>query len=144
MPDAIAPVHLLSHLLSPLFGTPLPEGPSWLLWAGSLVPLCGVGVAWLLWQPRRRARTPPEDALARLARSGWGFDTLYDVLIVRPFMTLGHMNQGDICDRLSDVTAATARAGGRMFSRMQSGQVRRYAGWIAAGTVVALCLGIRP
>ncbi|GAA4489054.1 NADH-quinone oxidoreductase subunit L [Gluconacetobacter asukensis] len=143
MPDTIAPVHLLSHLLSPLFGTPMAEGPSWLLWAGSLVPLTGVGVAWLLWRPRTQARTTPEDAIARLARTGWGFDTLYDMLFVRPFITLGRLNQSDICDRLSDATAATARTGGRMLSHMQSGQVRRYAGWIAAGTVVALCLGIR-
>ncbi|MBB2197945.1 NADH-quinone oxidoreductase subunit L [Gluconacetobacter sp. 1c LMG 22058] len=144
MPDAIAPVHLLSNLLSPLFGAPMPEGPHWLLWAGSLVPLAGIGVAWMLWQPRTGTRTPPENALARLARAGWDFDTLYDVLIVRPFTTLGRLNQTDICDRLSDATAATARAGGRMLGRMQSGQVRRYAGWIAAGTVVALCLGVRP
>ncbi|MFS3135358.1 NADH-quinone oxidoreductase subunit L [Gluconacetobacter sacchari] len=144
MPDAIAPVHLLSRLLSPLFGAPTAEGPSWLLWTGSLVPLAGVGLAWLLWRPRIRAFTPPEDAVARLARTGWGFDTLYDTLVVRPFVALGRLNQTDICDRLSDATAATARAGGRMLGRMQSGQVRRYAGWIAAGTIAALCLGAWP
>ncbi|GBQ86505.1 NADH-quinone oxidoreductase chain L [Gluconacetobacter johannae DSM 13595] len=148
MPDAIAPVHLLFRLLAPVLGPPTTEGAEGgagvLLLAGALAPLAGIAVAWGLWRPRAGAPAPADDGLARAARAGWGFDAAYGLLLVRPFLALGWLNRRDLFDRVPDLLAAATRWGARLLGRMQDGQVRRYAGWIAAGTVAALCLAVRP
>jgi NADH-quinone oxidoreductase subunit L len=147
MPDVIAPVHLLSHLLAPVLGGPAREGHGvdsrMLLVAGSAAPLAGIGLAWLLWRPGR-VMQPASGALAALARAGWGFDTAYGVLLVRPFMAVGRWMRRDVFDLVPDLLAAGAVWGGRALGWMQDGQVRRYAGWLAAATIVALCLAVRP
>ncbi|MBM9401666.1 NADH-quinone oxidoreductase subunit L [Gluconacetobacter azotocaptans] len=147
MPNAIAPVHLLFRLLAPVLGPPTAEdaeGGAGLLLAGALAPLAGIAVAWGLWRPRAGAIAPADDGLARGARAGWGFDAIYGLLLVRPFLALGWLNRRDLFDRVPDLLAAATRWGARLLGRMQDGRVRRYAGWIAAGTVAALCLAVRP
>ncbi|WP_029606228.1 NADH-quinone oxidoreductase subunit L [Kozakia baliensis] len=150
-PDVILPVHFLSHFVAPVFGEPKGEGPILLLLIGSAVPLAGITAAWLIWGPQAQMRARaeqlgaergPEEDVAHLARVGWGFDFFYNYLIVRPFMALGYRNKSDFLDHMSNGLAAVTRSGGGFFGRMQSGQVRRYAGWIAAGTVAALCLAV--
>ncbi|AQS87873.1 NADH-quinone oxidoreductase chain L [Neoasaia chiangmaiensis NBRC 101099] len=139
-PSPLTPGHMLSRLVSPFFGKPGAEGATWLMVVGSLIPPMGIVLAWLMW--RYGDRMPAMNPLARLARTGWGFDTVYDRLVVTPFVALGRLNINDIFDRLSTGAAAGADAGGHLLGRMQNGQVRRYASWIAAGTVAALCLAV--
>lgn len=143
MPDAIAPVHLFSRLLAPVLG-PLPEesGTGLLLLIGSLVPIAGVALAWGLFNPARKAPAPPGGKLVGVLRDDWGFDILYNALIVRPYLALGRLNRGDVIDLFWRAVALATRIGGFFLSQMQSGQVRRYAAWIAAGTVVALCVAV--
>ncbi|ACI50498.1 proton-translocating NADH-quinone oxidoreductase, chain L [Gluconacetobacter diazotrophicus PA1 5] len=147
MPDVIAPVHLLSHLLAPVLGGAEAEsggeGGRALLAAGSLAPLAGIALAWVFWQPGRVPQ-PASGVLAGLARAGWGFDAAYGVLVVRPFTALGRWMKRDVFDILPDLLAAGAVWGGKALGLMQDGQVRRYAGWLAVGTAVALCLAVQP
>ncbi|AQS88668.1 NADH-quinone oxidoreductase chain L [Neoasaia chiangmaiensis NBRC 101099] len=143
MPSAIAPVHVFSNLLAPVLGV-LPEehGGAVLLLIGSIVPLIGVSIAWAIWKPRDVAPVPDNRPMIQTLRADWGFDRLYDVLFVRPFLALGRQNKGDFIDLFYDLLAMTTQAGGRGLGHMQTGQVRRYVGWIAAGTVLALCLAV--
>ncbi|GAJ28477.1 NADH-quinone oxidoreductase subunit L [Acidomonas methanolica] len=142
-PEVIAPMHLFSTLLAPVFG-PLPEehGGGMLLLIGSIVPIIGVSIAWALYKPRHKAPVPLETPWTRTLRADWGFDALYDVLFVKPYFALARLNRGDAVIGFFGAVAWVTRTGGAMFAHMQSGQVRRYAGWIAAGTVLALCLAV--
>lgn len=142
MPDAIAHVHIFSNLLAPVLGAMPEEHNTRLLIIGSLVPIAGVTLAWTLWRPKGTAPVAAESPAISTLRADWGFDTLYDWVFVRPFMVLGHLNRRDFIDRFYDLVAALTQGGGYAVAKLQSGQVRRYAGWIAAGTVAALCLAV--
>ncbi|CAI9120032.1 NADH-quinone oxidoreductase subunit L [Brytella acorum] len=143
VPDSLGSVHIFSNLLSPVLGE-LPEehGGAVLLLIGSIVPLIGVSLAWMLWKPTGRAPEALDQPLVRVLRADWGFDALYDVVFVRPYLALGRLNRNDFIDRLYDLLASVTQFFGRAFGLMQTGQVRRYAAWIAVGTVLALCLAV--
>ncbi|NVN05604.1 NADH-quinone oxidoreductase subunit L [Asaia spathodeae] len=142
MPDAIANVHIFSNLLAPVLGALPEEHNTSLLILGSLVPIAGVTIAWTLWRPKGEAPVAAESPAIATLRADWGFDTLYDWVFVRPFMVLARLNRRDFIDRFYDLVAALTQGSGHAVAKLQSGQVRRYAGWIAAGTVAALCLAV--
>ncbi|WP_323991481.1 NADH-quinone oxidoreductase subunit L [Nguyenibacter sp. L1] len=143
MPDIIAPVHIFSHKIMPVPGWPAEHHAIPLLLAGSLAPLAGIALAWMIWRPAALPH-PSATPVARFARDGWGFDTSYAALLVAPFQALARSLRHDVCDLLPTILAGAATWGGKALGRMQDGQVRRYAGWVAAATIVALCLAVRP
>ncbi|NVN13501.1 proton-conducting transporter transmembrane domain-containing protein, partial [Nguyenibacter vanlangensis] len=51
MPDIIAPVHIFSHKIMPVPGWPAEHHAIPLLLAGSLAPLAGIALAWMIWRP---------------------------------------------------------------------------------------------
>jgi NADH-quinone oxidoreductase subunit L len=82
--------------------------------------------------------------LVRLYRfwfSGWGFDALYDRVLVRPFTFLARINKSDITDKLytgiGDMTAEMYK----LISRTQSGSLRWYIMGLVVGAI--LILGIQ-
>jgi len=74
--------------------------------------------------------------LHRLWFAGWGFDRLYNSLVVRPYIRLAAASRDDVIDYLSDATAWLNRIGYRALSYTQNGQVRWYAAGIAIGAAV--------
>jgi NADH-quinone oxidoreductase subunit L len=152
------PAALLGYVETPKFlgdirlfrdflGTALPGPPVerlpvelLLLIPSDLAGLAGLGLAWLAW--RRLGRT--SGALASAVRgywqAGWGFDALYDFLLVRPFLRLGRWARGDVVDRFYDLVAAASRLLHRLLSRWQGGLVRRYVLALALGAAVLLAL----
>jgi NADH-quinone oxidoreductase subunit L len=91
--------------------------------------------AWLV-------RTPLGDRLYRFWLDGWGFDWVYDCLLVRPYVFLAHLNRNDGIDRLYQGIALLNRLGNRGLTRTQSGQVRWYATGFALGAVVIIGLAV--
>ena len=108
-------------------------------------------------------------ALARIRKFwqfGWGFDRFYEFLLVRPYLWLAHADQRDVIDNIYRMAyACTLRwlqkinwhdlidniysglAGLCLFfyralSATQSGQVRRYAAAIAAGSIGIIFMGV--
>lgn len=97
---------------------------------------------------------------------GWGFDRFYEFLFVRPYVWLAHVNRHDVIDNIYRMAISftlrrlqkvdrhdvidniySALAGLCLFlyralSATQSGQVRRYATAIAAGSVGIIFIGI--
>ncbi|MBI5576477.1 MAG: NADH-quinone oxidoreductase subunit L [Deltaproteobacteria bacterium] len=109
--------------------------------------LLGIGVAYLLFLRRpgvidRLARTSMGEAVHRLWLSGWGFDRLYDRLIVRPVVRAAAVNRDDFIDSFYDGVALFNRMLHRVLVRTQTGNVRWYAAAIAAGAagLVAIVL----
>jgi NADH-quinone oxidoreductase subunit L len=116
----------------------------------SAASLAGIALAWVAFLRPAAARRPGVDpvehvpgvppALVPFWRGGWGFDTLYDALFVRPFVALAHLGRADVVDLLPRSIAAIARGGHGVVKRSQTGSLRWYAAAIAAGAVVTLAL----
>ncbi len=148
-PDTLGGVHLFSDLLAPALPAALADaahGPEVLLQIlAAAASVGGIGLAWLLFRRRpalaaRAAETPAGDAVRRLWFSGWGFDWVYDRLLVRPFVWLAHVNRDDVVDTAVAAVARGAAGGSRLLSLTQDGRVRWYAAGIVAGTVVLVAI----
>jgi NADH-quinone oxidoreductase subunit L len=72
--------------------------------------------------------------------SGWGFDTLYDRLFVRPFVGLATLLRGDPFDGISSTLGRVTDAGHAALSRTQDGRIRTYAFGIGLGAVIAVAI----
>ncbi|MGB7538953.1 MAG: NADH-quinone oxidoreductase subunit L [Anaerolineales bacterium] len=112
------------------------------------------------------ARSPAGRVLGRFWFSGWGFDWLYETVIVHPYVRLAAINKDDVFDWLIDrlITrpyAALARisrgdffdrifsgiaglnAGiARALSALQNGYVRWYAAGIVAGAIILIAMAV--
>jgi NADH-quinone oxidoreductase subunit L len=70
--------------------------------------------------------------------AGWGFDWLYDRLIVRPFLRLAGMLRSDLLDLFFEGAAWYSGIFHRLLSATQTGGLRWYALWIAGGAVIII------
>ena len=112
----------------------------------ALSSLLGLVLAWWLFLRRpgaaERIRTLPGAAsLGALWYADWGFDWLYDRLLVRPYHWLARVNRHDVVDRFYDAVAWTSRLLYAGLSRTQSGRLRWYAAAVVAGSALLLGLG---
>jgi len=109
------------------------------------ITLVGILAAYLLYM-RRPALPAAIKASAvggwlyRFWLSGWGFDALYDRLVVRPFVACAELLRRDPFDRISAVLAATAAAGNSALSRTQDGRIRPCAFGVGLGAVIAIAI----
>ena len=111
----------------------------------SLVSLAGVWAAYLLFLRHRAfteavALSGPGKLLSRFWSSGWGFDWIYDRVIVRPFLWIARINRNDFIDLIYGGTAWYSEQAHRFLSFTQSGNVRWYAAVIAFGAVLLIAL----
>jgi NADH-quinone oxidoreductase subunit L len=108
--------------------------------AVSLASLLGVGLAMILFLPRRNladviSERPWGRALHELWLNGWGFDALYRQLFVRPFHALTR-NSTDVADIGYAMLTDSIRQCHTLLSRTQTGRVR----WYAASVGIAALL----
>ena len=109
----------------------------------ALVPVAGVLAAYFIYLKRsalagRLAGSPVAQALRRLWLGGWGFDRLYDVLFVRPFLWLADKGRADILDLPFAAIAHLSVVINRALAITQSGRLRSYAAGLTIGAVLAL------
>ncbi|MBI2817031.1 MAG: NADH-quinone oxidoreductase subunit L [Acidobacteria bacterium] len=107
----------------------------------------GLALAWWLYIRRRAhveafASSGPAAALHRLWFSGWGFDSLYDALFVRPVVWIATVNKSDVVDQVYAAVSLGSRALNRALAVTQTGRVRWYAAGIAGGAAVLLGIAI--
>ncbi len=112
----------------------------------SFAALAGVFIAYLVYLRRVRAATILDtSAVQRLHRfwlAGWGFDWLYDRVLVRPFLWFAQLNRDDAVDAVYDGVAFSSRVSHAYLSRTQTGRVRWYAGWLVAGSLAAIAIAV--
>jgi len=106
------------------------------------IALTGVVLAAFLYLGKRTLVTRiAANPLARLLsswwRNAWGFDWLYNVLFVKPYVSVSRYNRLDGVDVAVGLIPASANIAHRMLSVTQNGRIRWYALTIAAG---ALCV----
>lgn len=109
--------------------------------------LGGIGLAYLLFlrYPRaleQLAQSRPATALRAFWHAGWGFDTLYDRVFVRPYLWLARVDRHDFIDTVFNGVAQICRRFYHGLSATQTGQLRRYAAGIAAGSIVVLFISV--
>ena len=71
---------------------------------------------------------------------GLGFDALYDIVFVKPFLLIGKLIKNDPIDRTWNILPALSLAGNRVATWFQSGSIRGYAASFGLGMAVLLVL----
>ena len=118
-----------------------------LVWITALIPILGVVLGYLIFGGRQISvdalvNSRLGEGLRRFWDGGWGFDALYDALIVRPFTALARLNKDDAVDLLYTLTVVVARAMHRLTALTQTGRLRWYAANMALGLVLILLLAV--
>lgn len=150
LPHTFGHVTIFSDFLSPV----LPavhvkesmENAEWLiqLLAAGL-GLSGIYIAYLFYIKQPSLSDRMKESLLSINEfflSGWGFDKLYNTILVRPFVFLANFNKKDIVDRMYTEIAETAEFYYRIFSFTQSGVLRWYVTGIVIGALVLLTIGL--
>ena len=114
-----------------------------LVWITAAIPIFGVVLGILIFGNKQikvdgLLQTPLAETLRRFWFGGWGFDTFYDQVLVRPFVLLAGVNKNDVVDLAFRGIAALARSINRMTARTQTGRLRWYASSMAFGLAVVL------
>jgi NADH-quinone oxidoreductase subunit L len=115
--------------------------------AAAVASLGGIFLAYLLFLRSPRvveslSRTSWGAALHHFWLAGWGFDWLYDRLLVRPFVWLARADKDDVADLIYDGIAALSRTLNRILSGTETGKVRWYAAGIAAGAIITIAIAV--
>ena len=150
-PAGLGHVQAFAHFLAPVLPAAEPAGSALaaqtIMGVTAVSTLIAVYAAYRLYGktsslPARLLQTSPAGSLHRFWLAGWEFDALYGRLVVRPFAWLARINRNDFIDAVYGAFAYLARVGHVEMSRAQDGRVRRYAGWIAAGSVATLAVAV--
>ena len=113
--------------------------------ASVLVSLSGIAVAWFFFHRNRALaaaikNSAPGMLLFRFWRSAWGFDWLYDLLFVRPFLWIVHVNRNDAFDVVVGKVPVAFRAAHGFLASTQSGRMRRYVAAMAVGACLVIAV----
>ena len=108
-----------------------------------LVSLAGIFFAWFFFLKNRAAAAAIRDSaigtlLFRWWREAFGFDWLYDKLFVQTYLLLVRINRRDIADQAIGLIPRLTMMLNTQFTHTQTGQLRWYAGAMAAGAVVVV------
>jgi NADH-quinone oxidoreductase subunit L len=117
----------------------------WLQCVAGLVSLAGIFLAYFFFlrypnYALALATSRPGSLFHRFWFKGWGFDWVYDRLIVRPFVWAARINKDDFIDLVYIGTIWISRRVNRTLSLTQTGKVRWYAMGIVIGAIVTLAM----
>ncbi|MFA9486647.1 MULTISPECIES: NADH-quinone oxidoreductase subunit L [unclassified Moraxella] len=73
---------------------------------------------------------------------GLGFDALYDIVFVKPFLGIGQLLKSDPIDRLWNILPAMASVGNKLLVKTQTGRLGSHAISFGLGLVMILVLAI--
>ncbi len=150
LPHNMGHVELFSDFLKPVLPAvalrPGAEHAEWILQLiAAVVSLTGVYIAYYFYI--RKPELPDQlksatSDLHQLWLSGWGFDALYNAIVVRPFVYLSAVNKGDVIDKFYNGLVSLSTFFHRMLSFTQSGLMRWYVMGIVIGAILMLTFGL--
>ena len=79
-------------------------------------------------------------ALYHWCYNGLGFDALYDIVFVKPFLLIGRLFKADPIDKMWNILPMLVSAGNKALSATQTGSLRGYATSFGLGVAVLLVL----
>jgi NADH-quinone oxidoreductase subunit L len=149
-PNGLGGITIFSRFMASVFpATPAPSSSaeSLLLVFAALVSVSGAWLAYVLYrQPSQRlaawAKTPAIAAWRGFFLAGWDFDALYNRLFVLPFLTIVRINRRDGIDAIYEALARISRWLHRQLRKTQTGRIRWYAGWLAAGSILTIAVAV--
>jgi NADH-quinone oxidoreductase subunit L len=150
LPHTLGHVQLFSEYLSPVLpATLMMQGIESTEWVVQLVAAAlsvgGVYLAYLFYIRRPEWRESIKLSIPEIHsfwKQGWGFDALYDLMIVRPFVWLAAVNKNDIVDKMYSGMVAFASFSHGLFAQTQSGVLRWYMMGIVIGTLLVVTIGL--
>ena len=97
-----------------------------------LIPMLGLVFGYFVFQRKsietdKIAANKIANRVSKFWFGGWGFDGIYDALVVRPFVYVARVNKGDAVDLLYRFTAFVARVLHNLATISQNGRLRWYA-----------------
>jgi NADH-quinone oxidoreductase subunit L len=150
LPDIWAHVQIFSNFITTAlppvsFAKVSPPAELALEIISSVVALVGVYAAYILFLQKRDtvntlAKSPVGSMLHCLWFSDWGFDWIYDRLLVSPYKLIARINQNDFIDALYAGIAKLNELFNRILSATQTGHVRWYAASVAAGAIIVIAI----
>ena len=110
-------------------------------------PVAGLAIAVLFYltgtfSARRLASSGWASGLRRYWFSGWGLDSLYDAVLIRPFKAIAGLNKNDVVDTGYTVIAKRSLYLHYMASAAQTGRLRWYAASMGLGAVLIIAIGL--
>jgi len=113
----------------------------------ALLSLGGIYLAWLFYLKKpallhNLERSPAAMKLHRFWFAGWGFDALYDNLVVRPYVFLANLNKRDVIDGFYTGLARMAEGFHVMLAQTQDGVLRNYVTGIVVGAIMILTISL--
>jgi NADH-quinone oxidoreductase subunit L len=122
------------------------ESSEWIVQVvAAVLGFVGIYIAYYFYMQRQDQRAELKRSMIVLNRfwySGWGFDSIYDTLFVKPFVSIATTNKQDYIDKFySGIVSATDFFHG-VFARTQSGVMRWYIMGIVIGAIFILAVGL--
>jgi NADH-quinone oxidoreductase subunit L len=143
-PGAFGDLHTFSrfmHVALPAAAQARPGPEAALLICSQCAAALGIVLAYVFClRSPAPSRAPSGAPLLRFWRAGWGFDWLYDKLLVQPFLRLADANEGDFVDGFYRAVGQASVSLHRLVSATQDGRVRLYAVGIGVGAAVVVAM----
>jgi NADH-quinone oxidoreductase subunit L len=150
LPHTMGHVELFSDFLKPVLPVislrPGTETSEWIMQlTAAALCLIGIYVAYFFYRKRTDLRGELKSSMIVLNRfwfSGWGFDSLYNAVFVKPFVYLARVNKNDAVDRVYEGVVKTVNFFNTVFAQTQNGVMRWYIMGIVIGAIFILSLGL--
>jgi NADH-quinone oxidoreductase subunit L len=152
IPDSLGGVHLFSGFIHNALPTTVlaisrESYESLFEWISGGTALIGVALIYILilQMPdftETLAGSPTGSVLQRFWFSGWGFDELYDRILVRPYVFLARIDKDDIIDSFFDMLSGFGDLAHRVMSTTQDGRMRTYAAGLAIGAALVVGMAV--
>lgn len=141
----------IGALITPPLAGVLPEnhmpetGKTALAFCSGLIVIAGILLAIFLYSGNRKQvqkyqKTAVGTFLSNLWLNAWGFDRLYDLLFVKPYLWVARGFQSDPLNTAINFLPLLCRWGNRLFSVGENGQIRWYLASMGIGAVLILTL----
>ena len=118
--------------------------PAWLHGVAIATPFIGIVFSWFYFKSYRMGEdseievTESSSPWITFFRVGLGFDWLYSVLLIKPFVLIAKLNRRDIVDQVLMVSAWYTNLCREVMSFTQNGFLRWYAAAFAFGMVIII------
>ncbi|WP_323943366.1 NADH-quinone oxidoreductase subunit L [Aeromonas caviae] len=126
-------------------GDHIEEGRHGLEILSGVIAVAGIALAAFLFLGERRlakgiAESAPGRVLSTLWFNAWGFDWLYDLIWVKPYLLATRLLGKDPLDRMMNLPAVLAQGGHQLLAWTVSGKLRWYAASMGMGAALILAL----
>jgi NADH-quinone oxidoreductase subunit L len=145
LPENMGPLHLFSNLMKTVLPGLSPARnniPEYLFQIiSAVISVGGIYLAYIIFFKKYVFRN--SDKYTRISDflyKGWGFDRLYDKVLVRPIVWLSEIDKKDFFDRFYSFIATSTGYFNQLLSKTQNGKLRWYLMVLTIGIVLLLTI----